>query len=173
LTFACVFEFPAEQGVKLPAAATNVPVHVGSRGKFKLGDNMKKTGLAILAAIFVVAACGKANAVKDYGELFDDGTRSLQALGKDFEAAKDGKAVAAAIEKFVGLMQSFKDKGEALEKKHGMSVKGEMPAELKAKADAFEKAAEELGKGPMTQAMMKYAASPEVKAAMDKLESLR
>jgi hypothetical protein len=158
---------------KHPATATDLPARVGSRGKFKLGDNMKKTGLAIVAAIFVVAACGKANAVKDYGELFDDGTRSLQSLGKDFEAAKDGKAVAAAIDKFVGLMKTFKDKGEALEKKHGMSAKGEMPAELKAKADAFQKAAEELGKGPMTQAMMKYAAAPEVKAAMAKLQSLR
>ncbi|GAB4431044.1 MAG: hypothetical protein OHK0011_13860 [Turneriella sp.] len=134
---------------------------------------MKKTGLAIVAALFVFTACGKASAVKDLGELFDDGTRSLQSLGKDLENAKDGKAVAASIDKFVDLMGSFKQKGEALEKKHGMSAKGEMPPELKAKAEAFQKAAEELGKGPMATALMKYAAAPEVKAAMVKLQSLR
>lgn len=134
---------------------------------------MKRTGLAIVAAIFVFTACGKANAVKDLGQLFDDGTKSLQSLGKDLEEAKDGKAVAAGIDKFVDLIKSFKEKGEALEKKHGMSAKGEMPAELKVKAEAFQKAAEELGKGPMAKAMMKYAAAPEVKAAMAKLQSLR
>jgi len=134
---------------------------------------MKKTGLAVVAAVFVLTACGKGSAVKDFGELFDEGTKSLGALGKEFETAKDGKAVAAGIDKFVDLIKGFKEKGEALEKKHGMSAKGEMPPELKVKADAFQKAAEELGKGPMAQAMMKYAAAPEVKAAMTKLQSLR
>jgi hypothetical protein len=134
---------------------------------------MKKTGLAVVAAVFVLTACGKGSAVKDYGELFDNGTKSLQALGKDFEAAKDGKAVAAAIDKFVEVMKSFKEKADALDKKHGTNAKGEMPPELKVKADAFQKAAEELGKGPMAQAMMKYAAAPEVKAAMTKLQPLR
>lgn len=129
--------------------------------------------MAIVAAIFVFTACGKANAVKDFGALFDEGTKSLQALGKDFEEAKDGKAVAAGIDKFVDLIKGFKEKGEALEKKHSISAKGEMPEELKTKAEAFQRAAEELGKGPMAKAMMKYAAAPEVKDAMTKLQSMR
>jgi ABC-type glycerol-3-phosphate transport system substrate-binding protein len=133
---------------------------------------MKRTSLAMVAAIFVLSACGKGSAVKDFGELFDNGTKSLQALGKDFEAAKDGKTVAAAIDKFVELMKSFKEKADALEKKHGINAKGEMPPELKQKADAFQKAAEELGKGPMANAMMKYSSAAEVQAAMAKLDAL-
>lgn len=133
---------------------------------------MKKIGIAIVAAIFVFTACGKANAVKDFGELFDEGTKGLEALGKDLEAAKDGKAVAAGVDKFVDLLKSFEEKGEALEKKHGISAKGEMPAELKVKAEAFQKAAEELGKGPLTKAMMKFASTPEVLAATRKLQNL-
>lgn len=134
---------------------------------------MKRTGLAFAAAMFLVTACGKASAEKDFGELFDESTRSLQALGKDLEAAKDGKAVAAGIDRFVDLIKGFKEKGEELEKKHGINAKGEMPPALKAKAEAFQKAAEELGKGPMAKAMMQYAAAPEVRAAMVKLQSLR
>lgn len=133
---------------------------------------MRKTGLVIAAAIFAFTACGKGNAVSDLGELFDAGTKSLQSLGKDLEAAKDGKAVAAGIDRFVDLIKSFKEKGEALEKKHGISTKGEMPPELKDKADAFQKAAEDLGKGPLAKAMMQHASAPEVRAAMAKLQSL-
>jgi hypothetical protein len=133
---------------------------------------MKKTGLAVVAAVFVLTACGKGSAVKDFGELFDEGTKSLGALGKEFETAKDGKAVAAGIDKFVDLIKGFKEKGEALEKKHGTIAQGEVPPELKQKADAFQKAAEELSEGPMANAMMKYSSAAEVQAAMAKLDSL-
>lgn len=135
---------------------------------------MKKTGMAIVAAVFMFAACGgKAAAEKEFGQLFDDGTKSLNDLGKTFAEAKDAKAVAAAVEKFVALIEDFKAKGDALEKKHGISAKGEMPAALKAKAETFQKAAAELGKGPMGEAMKKFASSPEVQASIKKLQALR
>lgn len=135
---------------------------------------MKKTGILIAAAVFVVAACGgKAAAVKAYGELFDSATKSVKEISVAMKEAKDGKAVAAALNKFVDTMTDVKKRGDELEKKFNMkSSKEEMPPELKAKSEEFMKAINELTKNDMS-AVMKFAANPEVKEALKRMQELK
>lgn len=135
---------------------------------------MKKTAMVMIAAAFVLAACGgKAAAVKDFGDLFDNATKDLTAIGAEMKAAKDGKALAAALNKVYDTMQGMKTKGEELEKKHGKKAKGEMPAELEAKSEAFQKAVKEVFSESMTEAMKKYGSAPEVMEALNKIKSLK
>lgn len=133
---------------------------------------MKKTGLLIVAAAFTFAACGgRATALKEYGDTMDAATKKVNEITAELKDAKDGKAVAAGITKFANAMQEMKEKGDALDKKHNLKMKGdEMPAELKPKFDALMAASKALSEGPLTEALKKYSTDPDVEAALKKLQ---
>lgn len=135
---------------------------------------MKKITIIIAAAALVMAACGgKAAAEKAYGELFDSTTQSIKAVSADLKAAKDGKAVAAALNKFVDTMTAMKTKADELDKKYNMRFKGEeMPLAFKAKNDEFMKAIEEFTKTDL-MSIAKYASDPEVKKALERMQNLK
>lgn len=134
---------------------------------------MKKTGLLVVAAAFTFAACGgRAAAMKEYGEAFDAATKKVTEVSADLKEAKDGKAVAAAINKFSDAMNEMKTKSDALDKKHNLKMKGdEVPAELKPKFEAFMAASKALGE-QMPEALKKYASDADVEAAMKKLQEV-
>ncbi|MFO1471113.1 MAG: hypothetical protein U1F27_08765 [Turneriella sp.] len=134
---------------------------------------MKKTGLAIVAAALVFAACGgRAAALKEYGEAMDNATKKVTEVSAELKEAKDGKAVAAAINKFADAMNEMKAKGDALDKKHNLKMKGdEVPAELKPKLDAFMAASKALG-DQMPEALKNYAADADVAAALKKMQEV-
>lgn len=135
---------------------------------------MKKTGMVVVAAVFMLAACGGKNAaVKDFGELFDGATKDLTAIGEDLKGAKDSKEVAAALNKVYDTMVAMKSKGEELEKKHGMRAKGEMPEELKAKSEAFQAAVKGVFSDALVNAVKKHGSKPEVMEALNKIKSLK
>ena len=135
---------------------------------------MKKTGMVVVAAVFMLAACGGKNAaVKDFGELFDGATKDLTAIGEDLKGAKDSKEVAAALNKVYDTMVAMKSKGEELEKKHGMRAKGEMPAELKVKSEAFQAAVKGVFSDALVNAVKKHGSKPEVMEALNKIKSLK
>jgi hypothetical protein len=135
---------------------------------------MKKTGMAVVAAVFMLAACGGKNAaVKDFGDLFDGATKDLTAIGNDLKEAKDSKEVAAALNKVYDIMTAMKAKGEELEKKHGMRAKGEMPEELKAKSEAFQDAVKGVFSESLVNAVKKHGSKPEVMEALNKIKSLK
>lgn len=135
---------------------------------------MKKTGMAILVAAMVLVACGgKAAAIKAYGDLFDSATKSIKEISAALKEAKDGKAVASALNKFVDTMMDVKKRGEELDKKYNMKTKGEeMPPELKAKSEEFMKAINDLTRNDMS-AVMKFASAPEVKEALKRMQELK
>jgi uncharacterized lipoprotein YajG len=134
---------------------------------------MKKTGMVLVAAVFVLAACGKGTMTKDFGDLFDNAAKELNGAAVDLKAAKDAPAVAAALNKVYNTMSALKTKSAELEKKHGMQAKGAMPPELKAKNEEFQKAIKTVF-SPETQAVMqKYAAKPEVLEVLNKIKGLR
>lgn len=135
---------------------------------------MKKTGLVIVAAAFVLAACGgKAAAMKEYGEVFDASTKKINEVAADLTAAKDGKAVGDALNKFHDAMVDMKTRGEALDKKHNLKMKGdEVPPELKGKFETFQAAVKALTEGPMVEAMKHHAAAPEVAEALKKIQAM-
>lgn len=134
---------------------------------------MKKTGLLVVAAAFAFAACGgRAAALKEYGEVFDAATKKVTEVSAELKDAKDGKAVAASINKFSDTINEMKVKGDALEKKHNLKTKGEeMPAELKPKFEAFMAASKALGEA-MPEALKKYATDADVEAAIKKLQEV-
>ncbi len=135
---------------------------------------MKKTGMALVAAVFMLAACGGKNAaVKDFGDLFDGATKDLTAIGADLKAAKDSKEVAAGLNKIYDTMVAMKAKGEELEKKHGMRAKGEMPPELKLKSEAFQAAVKNVFSGSLIEAVKKHGSKPEVMEALNKIKGLK
>jgi hypothetical protein len=135
---------------------------------------MKRTGMVIVAAVFVLAACGGKNAAeKDFGDLFDGATKDLTAIGADLKAAKDSKAVAAGLNKVYDIMVAMKAKGEELEKKHGMRAKGEMPAALKAKSEAFQEAVKGVFSEALVEAVKKHGSKPEVMEALNKIKGLK
>lgn len=134
---------------------------------------MKKTGIVLLAAAFMFAACGKGSMTKDFGDLFDDASKELNGAAADLKAAKDASGVAAGLTKVYNAMSALKTKGAELEKKYGMRAKGEMPPELKEKNEAFQKAIKNVF-SPETQAVMqKYAGNPEVLEVLNKIKGLR
>lgn len=134
---------------------------------------MKKTGLLIVAAAFTFAACGgRAAAMKEYGEAFDVATKKVTEVSAELKDAKDGKAVAAAITKFADAINEMKVKGDALDKKHNLKMKGdEIPAELKPKFDAFMAASKALGEA-MPDALKNYAGDADVAAALKKMQEV-
>ena len=134
---------------------------------------MKKTGLAIVAAALVFVACGgRAAAMKEYAAAFDQATKTINEVSTDLKAAKDGKAVAAALNKFNDAMVAMKTQGDALDKKHNLKMKGdEIPAELKPQFDAFMAAVKAMQEGPMTEAMKEHGAAPEVAEALKKIQA--
>lgn len=135
---------------------------------------MKKAGLAIVAAAFIIAACGgKAAAVKDFSALFDDATKSLTEISGELKGAKDSKGVASALNKIYDTMVTMKTKGDELEKKHGMRARGEMPPELKAKSEEFQKAVQAVFSGEAQAVMAKHASKPEVLEALNKIKGLK
>ncbi|MBL8033403.1 MAG: hypothetical protein JNJ69_06875 [Leptospiraceae bacterium] len=135
---------------------------------------MKKTGLVIVAAAFAIAACGgRGTAIKEYGEAFDTATKKINEVSADLKAAKDGKAVGAALNKFADTLNEMKTKGEALDKKHKLKMKGdEVPPELKPKFEAFQAAVKAMSEGPMMEAMKAHAAAPEVAEALKKIQEV-
>lgn len=134
---------------------------------------MKKTGIMIAAAVVAFAACGKGSLAKDFGALFDDTAKDLNAAAADIKGAKDGATVAAALDKVYDVMVAMKAKGAELEKKHGMRAKGEMPPELKAKNEAFQAAVKNVFSGETQTVMQKYAGDPKVLESLNKIKSLR
>lgn len=134
---------------------------------------MKKTGLAIVAAALVFAACGgRAAAMKEYAAAFETATKKINEVSADLKAAKDGKGVADALNKFNDAMVAMKTQGDALDKKHNLKMKGdEIPAELKPQFDAFMAAVKAMQEGPMTEAMKAHGAEPEVAEALKKIQA--
>jgi len=135
---------------------------------------MKKSAIFVIAAAFAFAACGgKAAAAKAVGDLFDNTTSEINAISAELKKADDAKEVAAGLNKFYDTMSGMKAKMEELEKTHGGSMKGDMPAELKTKMENFQSAAKNLMSGDAMKVMAKFGKSPEVMAAVKKLQSLK
>lgn len=135
---------------------------------------MKKAGFLVVAAAFAVVACGgRAAALKEYGEAMDNATKKVNEVAQDLKAAKDGKAVAAGINKFADAMLEMKQKGDALDKKHNLKMKGdEVPPELKPKLDAFMAAAKSLGETVMPEALKDHAGDADVQAAIKRMQEV-
>lgn len=134
---------------------------------------MKKTAMLAAAAVFVLVACGKGSLAKDFGALFEDATKDLNAIAAELKGAKDAKTVASALNKVYDTMHAMKTKGAELEKKHGMQAKGAMPPELKEKNEAFQAAVKNVFSGETQAVMQKFAGSPEVLEALNKIKSLK
>jgi hypothetical protein len=136
---------------------------------------MKKVGLVLVVAAFAFTACGgKAKALKELGELIDSSTTKISEVSSDFTAAKDGKAVAGALDKFTAAMLEMKNKSEEIEKKYNFKTKGdEVPAELKTRVASFEAAVKAMTEGPMMTAMKEHGATPEVQEAVKKLQDIK
>lgn len=115
-------------------------------------------------------ACSSAE--KEPGATHEPATKEILALNESLKTAKDAKAAAGTIDKFVALIKDAKEKSAVLTKKYGFK-EGEIPASLQKKSDALVDASKKFGEEGMMEAMKKYAGAPEIKEALGKLKDLK
>lgn len=131
---------------------------------------MKKIAIVMIAAAFVLTACGGAD--KAFRAVYDETTKELNALNETLKGAKTDKEAAAGLDKFVAIIKDAKSKTDALEQKHGFKA-GEVPASLEDANKALLAASEKLSKEGLTMVMQKFSGSPLVQAAAEKMKSLK
>lgn len=134
---------------------------------------MRKHFAVAVIAVALLTACKKKTVTEDFTEVLETATAQLRALAEDMKNAKDAKAVAVVLNKVYETMQSLKTKGQELEKKHNLTPTTPLPPELRPKRYGLHMALSNVLSAENQKILQKYAADPDVFAALGKLRGLK
>lgn len=76
---------------------------------------MKKITILVALCTFGFVACNSAE--KEFSAIYDSATKEILSLNENLKSAKDAKAAAVSINRFVALIKEAKEKSSVLTKK--------------------------------------------------------
>ncbi|MCX7633119.1 MAG: hypothetical protein N2Z22_07295 [Turneriella sp.] len=134
---------------------------------------MKKMTIFSLGLLVVAIGCSdKATAERAYANLFATTAAEIRQCSEKIKAAKSGKEVAAALNKFWDAMENMKKRAEELQKKYNLTIEPDKaPQSIRKEAQDFEQAFSNFIQQDM-MAIVNYAADPEVSKAMARIQKL-